>query len=155
VIVAVVRSYLGVEWHEVELEEVVSIALDESEDEADQESEKDNDSFVDHESNIPGTMAAEDYNRGMLRYLQLRKDFNRLSVDFLKVDAELALTFASVAQNLHHKQAGAESVRHARTAFDYISERRSQIPISRADAIELDRKLAFLRKRLEGLGEQF
>jgi hypothetical protein len=87
--------------------------------------------------------------------LQLRNDFNRLSVEFLKADAELAPTFACVAQNLHHKQAWAESVRHARTAYDYISGRRIQVQISRADAIELDRKLAILRKRLEGLGEKF
>jgi hypothetical protein len=48
-----------------------------------------------------------------------------------------------------------ESVRYARTAYSYISERRIQAPISRADAIGLDRKLATLRKRLEGLGEKF
>jgi hypothetical protein len=152
VIVAVVRSYVGVEWNEVELEQVVSISPGQSEmgDE-----EEDGDLFADDESNLPSPMAAWVYHGCMLRYSQLRDDFNRLSVEFLKADAEVALTFTNVARNLSDKQAAAESVRYARTAYNYISERRIQAPISRADAIGLDRKLATLRKRLEGLGEKF
>jgi hypothetical protein len=61
VILAVVRSYIGVEWNEVELEQVVSLATDESE----EDDECENDLFVDDESNFPATIAA-DYHRGML-----------------------------------------------------------------------------------------
>jgi len=86
---------------------------------------------------------------------QLRDDSARLSVEILKTDAELALTFTSIALIRSDREAAAQSVRHARRAYDYISGRRTEIHLASADASELDTKLEVLKKRLENLGETF
>ena len=84
-----------------------------------------------------------------------RHDSTRLSFEFLKSDAELALTFAISALIHSTPEAAHRSVRHARRAYDYISGRRTEIHLASADASELDTKLEVLKKRLENLGETF
>ena len=86
---------------------------------------------------------------------QLREDSRRLSVEILQSDADLALTFASSALIHSTPEAGHRSVRHARRAYDYVVERRTQVAMTDADARELDEKIAILRKRLQELGEKF
>jgi hypothetical protein len=78
-----------------------------------------------------------------------------LSVDILKIDADLALTFTESARLLSDPDRAAQSVRHARRAYDFIAGMRTEIPPSNTDTQELDSKLATLRKRLEDLGEMF
>jgi len=91
----------------------------------------------------------------MLDSSQLRDDANRLSVEILRTDVDLALTFTSIVQNRVDREAVGQSVRHARKAYDFVLRKRTEVPISNADATELDKKLAILRKRLEDLGEKF
>jgi len=86
---------------------------------------------------------------------QLRDDSARLSVEILKTDADLALTFTSTALVHSDAESAARSVRHARRAYDFIVQKRTQIAMSDADATELDEKIATVRKRLEELGEKF
>jgi hypothetical protein len=78
-----------------------------------------------------------------------------LSVEILKTDANVALTFTEVAPNHSSAAAKAKTVHLARRAYDYIKSRRLTLPVSDADADELDSKLAIVKQRLEALGEQF
>ena len=89
------------------------------------------------------------------QYPHLRDDFERLSLDVLLTDVDLALTFNDVARNLSGQGAIAQTVQNARRAYNVISEQRSSLGISENDCSELDSRLALLRLRLEEFGEKF
>jgi hypothetical protein len=78
-----------------------------------------------------------------------------LTIDILQTDADLAITFTEVAPTHIDVAKKAQSVNRARRAYEYIKSRRFTLPISHADAGELDSKLAILKRRLEALGEKF
>lgn len=91
----------------------------------------------------------------MAGHSQLRDDFNRLSVEILKADVDLALTFADLAFHRADKTTKAQAVQKARVAYDAVSHRRAYVLTSREDADQLASKLGILKKRLESLGEKF
>ena len=78
-----------------------------------------------------------------------------MTVDILRADVELALTFTDVARNLSSPNAVAQTIQNARKAYDTISRQRYNLPISQDDSRELDSKLALLQRRLEEVGEKF
>lgn len=93
--------------------------------------------------------------QGQNQYPTLRDDFERLCLDVLLTDVDLALTFTSVARNLSGRGAISQTVQNARRAYDVISTKRSNLVIKEDDCSELDSKLALLRRRLEEFGEKF
>ena len=89
------------------------------------------------------------------QYPTLRDDFERLTLEVLLTDVDLALTFTDVAHNLSGQGAIEQTVRNARRAYNVISGKRSNLAISEDDSRQLDSKLNLLRRRLEELGEKF
>jgi hypothetical protein len=78
-------------------------------------------------------------------------DFNRLSVEILLSDADLALTFTEIALNHCDQNSYARTVRNARKAYDTIAAKRSEVAMSADERTELDARLAVLKSRLEKL----
>jgi len=86
---------------------------------------------------------------------QLYRKNPELSLEILKTDADLALTFVRTATLLSDLDAIAQNVRRARRAYDYITEKLAELCLAGSDINDLDSKLVVLRSRLEELGEHF
>jgi hypothetical protein len=71
----------------------------------------------------------------------------------LRVDSEVALTFASIALRSKDQETTARTTRVARKAYDTIVKFRRGIALSAADKSKLDGNLRRLRKELQSLGE--
>lgn len=87
--------------------------------------------------------------------LASRERMNRVSLDFLKVDLETALTFITIAKQTHDRTRKMRNRRAARKAYDTVLGFSQKLEIGSKDTQVLARGLKELRDELEGLGETF
>jgi hypothetical protein len=83
------------------------------------------------------------------------RNLNRASTDFLKVDVETALTFASFALHTDDSVKKGRNKRAARRAYDSVLRLSKKVELTEVDARELSVKLKQLKSELEALGEVF
>lgn len=72
----------------------------------------------------------------------------------LHTDADIALSFANMAPNLHDPETVKWLIWNARATHSYIMERRLSIPMSANEATTLESKLSALKDALARLDEQ-
>ncbi len=89
----------------------------------------------------------------MIQHRNPREDCNRVSIEILFADADLAITFTQLALERSEPTAVARIAGNARKAYDEISRIRLLLPMSAWESERLDAKLALIRKRLLGLGQ--
>jgi hypothetical protein len=82
-----------------------------------------------------------------------RNDFNRVSVEILFADADLALTFTQMALEHTEPAAVARIAGNARKAYEEISRIRLSLAMSRSESESLEAKLKIIRKGLRKLGQ--
>jgi hypothetical protein len=87
--------------------------------------------------------------------LASRERMNRVSVDFLKIDLEIALTFARIAGQTRENSRRKGNCRSARRAYDNVVNLIQKVDLNSGDCQALQRKLAQLKTELEALGERF
>ena len=76
-------------------------------------------------------------------------------VKFLKIDLDVALTFAQIALRSHSdQQKRARNQANARKAHDSVARWKNKLEVSQPDASEIDAKFQELRSALEKLGER-
>jgi hypothetical protein len=90
--------------------------------------------------------------RRMLQHRSPRDDFNRVSIEILFADADLAMTFTQMALERSEPAAVARITGNARKAYQEISRIRSSLPMSALESERLDAKLKVIRKGLRQLG---
>ena len=87
--------------------------------------------------------------------LASRSRLNRVSADFLKVDIETALTFASLALQTGNSEKKQRNCRAARKAYDTVVSLIDRVTLDQNDAQFLSRNLRRLKSELVQLGEVF
>jgi len=80
---------------------------------------------------------------------------NRVRVQFLQVDSEVALTFAGIALRTSDEQKRRSSTQTARKAYDTIMRLRRGVELSVAENNKLNANLQRLKAELQSLGEAF
>lgn len=80
---------------------------------------------------------------------------NRLRADFLRIDSDIALTFATLALEARTQEKQRRTAEAARRAYDTILQLRKYTDLTDADSNSLDAKLRRLKDQLERLGQQF
>lgn len=84
---------------------------------------------------------------------KLQDNFNRVSIEILLADADLAITFTKMALERSEPAAVARITRKARKAYQSISRIRLSVPMSPEESKNLEAKLKVVRKGLRQLGE--
>jgi len=84
-----------------------------------------------------------------------REEANRVNTNFLKVDADTALTFTDIALSTEDPVKKRRNVRSARKAYDTVMRLIEKVDLSDSDGRILGAKLLTLKARLEALGEIF
>ena len=87
--------------------------------------------------------------------LDVGKDFNRVSTDFLRVDVATALTFSGIALQTDDAVKRQRNRRAARRAYDTIRRFAKHVTLASDDAQMLASDLARLKSELQTLGEVF
>ncbi len=87
------------------------------------------------------------------QFVATRERMNRVSADFLKVDVETALTFASNALNTEDGVKKERNRKAARKAYDTVLRLAQKIELTDKEANTLNRGLEKLRADLLALGE--
>lgn len=85
--------------------------------------------------------------------LAKKKEFNRVSIDFLKIDVATALTFAGIARETEDAVKKQRNQRAARKAYDSIHKLSKGVNLTGDDARILASNLARLKSELRTLGE--
>jgi len=80
---------------------------------------------------------------------------NRLGVEFMFTDCDLAMTFLDVADTTTIPETAQRNRQNARKAYDAILYYRAKRVLSAAETKSIEDKLTALRTRLEAAGEQF
>jgi hypothetical protein len=86
-------------------------------------------------------------------YVQLRSDLNTNAVAFLKIDLDIALTFAEAA--LHARRGSEKKFRNQANAFyayDTVLRLRELLTLTQEDAREIEKRLNRLQSALKQLG---
>jgi hypothetical protein len=83
------------------------------------------------------------------------KEFNRVSTDFLKIDAATGLTFAGIALQTDDATKKQRNRLAARKAYDTIRRLAKGVDLTPNDAQVLSRDLGRLKSELQTLGETF
>ena len=78
---------------------------------------------------------------------------NRLGVDFLQVDSEIALTFSSMALETNDKEKKIRATQTARRAYESIMRLSKKIEFTQAQREKLNVNLQRLKAELKSLGE--
>ena len=84
-----------------------------------------------------------------------REEANRANTNFLKVDADTALTFTDIALSTEDPVKKRRNVRSARRAYDTVMRLIEKVDLSDSDGRILGAKLLSLKARLDALGEIF
>lgn len=87
--------------------------------------------------------------------IRLRKQVNRASGDFLKIDLETALIFCDIARKTDNQERKQWNRQSARKAYDTILSLHRKISLSAADARGFKNKMQLLKSELKTLGEVF
>lgn len=80
---------------------------------------------------------------------------NRVMADFLRIDAEMGLTFSGIALVADNQRKRIRTTQVARTAYDSITRLKPRVRLTEVEADKLDGNLLRLRRELEMLGEVF
>ena len=80
---------------------------------------------------------------------------NKAGADFLRVDSEIALTFAGLALQRADDEKRKRQIETARKAYDTIRRLRKGIELSKTESDKLDANLQRLKSELQQLGESF
>lgn len=83
------------------------------------------------------------------------RDSNRIGVQFLLTDLDLALTFLTVASTSRNLEITHRNWRNARKAHDAILHLLPRLTTTDGELQSIDEKLSALRFRLEAVGETF
>lgn len=75
-------------------------------------------------------------------------DYNRIALDDLIADVDLALTFTDIASDHRNLETVKRTTRNARAAYNMIAGRRKSILMSDKDAVTLNSKLSALKATL-------
>lgn len=78
---------------------------------------------------------------------------NKLGVDFLQVDSEIALTFSGMAFETNDKEKKIRATQTARRAYESIMRLRKKIEFTQAQRERLNANLQRLEAELKSLGE--
>ena len=78
---------------------------------------------------------------------------NRVGVDFLQLDSEIALTFSGIALEAREQEKRTRTTQIARRAYDTIMQLRKDIELSDAEGDKLDSNLQRLKSKLQRLGQ--
>lgn len=87
--------------------------------------------------------------------VSMAENTRRLKADFLCIDAQMALTFSSIALNTRDLQRRERTTRAARRAYDTIQRLRTGVSMTAVDTEKLNQDLTRLKTELERLGENF
>ena len=79
---------------------------------------------------------------------------NRLGVEFLQVDSQIALTFSAIALDTRDSEKRIRATRTARKAYDSIMRLSKNIEFTEAERQKLDANLQRLKSELQRLGER-
>ncbi len=79
---------------------------------------------------------------------------NRLCVELLIADPELAMTFLDRASNSSERETKDRNCRNARTAYDTVRRLRPRFTETEAQRVAIDERLAIVKERLNAVGEQ-
>ncbi|HEX6802564.1 MAG TPA: hypothetical protein VF133_02710 [Terriglobales bacterium] len=91
----------------------------------------------------------------MAKRRTLESRTNKLRANFLQIDCEIALTFASVALGTTDQEKRRRTSQTARKAYDTIMRLRKDIALSDAEAGKLEANLQRLKSELRSLGQRF
>jgi hypothetical protein len=80
---------------------------------------------------------------------------NSLRANFLQIDCEIALTFASIALTTDDQQKRRRTSKTARKAYDTIMRFRQDTDLTAAQKNKLDANLQRLKSELQRLGQSF
>ncbi len=95
-----------------------------------------------------------EYKKGcMMQDCDPRDNFNRVSVEILFSDADLAITFTQMALERTEPEAIARNTQNARKAYQQIAKIRASLPMSASESERLDAKLKVISKGLRLLGQ--
>jgi hypothetical protein len=78
-----------------------------------------------------------------------------IGTDFLITDLDTAMVFLDVAETTQIPEVAERNRGNARRAYDIVADLLSRVKIDEAERETINTKLAALRKRLEGAGQQF
>ena len=80
---------------------------------------------------------------------------NKLRANFLQIDSEIALTFASMALGASNQEKRRRTTQTARKAYDTIMWLRKDTDLDEAEGEKLDANLRRLKSELQSLGQKF
>lgn len=84
-----------------------------------------------------------------------KRDFSRVSADFLRIDVATALTFSGIALETDNVMKKRRNQRAARKAYDTIRRLAKRTELNHDEAEILSSNLARLKSELRTLGEIF
>jgi hypothetical protein len=87
--------------------------------------------------------------------LDTRSESNQVSIDFLKIDLQTALTFSALALQSPEGEKKSRNQHNARRGYDTILRLIEKVYLSDSDAKSLGGQLLRLKSELEQLGEIF
>lgn len=88
-------------------------------------------------------------------FYQTQEDINLISVELLLIDANVALTFLSIAEAAENKETADRNISNARKAYDSIQTFRTRYVLTDPQTVTLNLNLGQARARLEALGQHF
>jgi hypothetical protein len=80
---------------------------------------------------------------------------NKLRANFLQIDSEIALTFASIALGASNQEKRRRTTQSARKAYDTIMRLREDTDLDDAGREKLDANLQRLKRELQSLEQKF
>jgi hypothetical protein len=83
------------------------------------------------------------------------RELNAANADFLKVDAETALTFTQLALDTDNEEKKQRNCKNARKAYDSILHLRKNVTFTSTQEAYLEEMLSRLKHNLTSLGEKF
>ena len=75
--------------------------------------------------------------------------------EFLIVDLELAFRLMDLAQILKDREIARHIQQSARELYDTVLRLFREVPLNQAESESVEEKLKLLKKRLEGVGQEF
>ncbi len=87
-------------------------------------------------------------------FAEIQGDINRTSVELLLIDADVALTFISIAETAEGRETVERNIHNARKAHDSIQHLRVRYILTDTQTKTLNSRVLEVRRRLEALGEK-
>jgi hypothetical protein len=91
----------------------------------------------------------------VLYHFEAAENLNKLKLDFIRTDLDVALTFAQIAGQTGEREKSIRNQLTARKGYDAVLHYVGTASLTRFDQENLTRKLALLKSALLSLGESF